>query len=48
MGNEYVLEGVDLTRYFGIGRLRFAAVDHVTIGFREGEIVSICGGERGG
>ncbi|WP_041623765.1 ABC transporter ATP-binding protein [Spirochaeta thermophila] len=43
MGNEYVLEGVDLTRYFGIGRRRFAAVDHVNIGFREGEIVSIVG-----
>jgi peptide/nickel transport system ATP-binding protein len=43
-----VLSGRDISRYFGLGRKRFAAVNHVDFDFREGQIVSIVGASGSG
>lgn len=46
--NPVVLKGTDVTRYYGLGRKRFAAVDHISFEFRECEIISIVGASGSG
>lgn len=46
--NPVVLAGRDVSRYFGLGRKRFPAVNHLDFEFHEGEILSIVGASGSG